>query len=107
MSQSLFQSGAVISKWNKVISNWGKLLFTGRANSYFKVEQLFQSGAIISERDMTLIKRKTINPVKANKEAFRTVLNKGALKNISQNSKENTCARVSFLIRSHACLHPY
>ena len=45
MSQSLFQSGAVITKWNKVISNWGKLLFTGRANSYFKVEQLFQSGA--------------------------------------------------------------
>ena len=97
MSQSLFQSGAKLFQigancylqvGQTVISKW---------SNYFKVGQkLFQIGAIISEWDITLIKRKTINPVKANKEAFRTVLNKGALKNISQNSKENTCAKSPF-----------
>ena len=97
----LFQIGAncYLQVVQTVISKW---------SNYFKVGQkLFQIGAIISEWDIKLIKRTTINPVKANKEAFKTVLNKGALKNISQNSKENTCARVSFLIRPHACLHPY
>ena len=97
----LFQIGAncYLQVGQTVISKW---------SNYFKVGQkLFQIVAVISEWDITLIKRKTINPVNANKEAFRIVLNKGALKNISQNSKENTFARVSFLIRSHVCLHPY
>ena len=71
MSQSLFQSGAKLFQigancylqvGQTVISKW---------SNYFKVGQkLFQIGAIISEWDITLIKRKTINPVKANKEAF-------------------------------------
>ena len=68
------------------------------------VKNLSESEGVYRSRATMLIKGKS-KPLQ--KQSSRGVLSKKVFLKISQNSQENTCARVSFLIKLQACLQLY